>query len=902
MALFFIFDINIIKMKLIKFLFITGVLCLSISRAQVSYTFIPCGASGSVGPTAGMTGSTYLTTNLNGSVSVSAGIQSFTIPVTSAYRITAYGAKGFGTNAGRGAVIAGDFTLTAGTVLYILPGQQGAPPISPGTNQYGGGGGSFVTYTNNTPLIVAGGGGGSWAQSYTGLSDGTVSINGNPGAGANCNIGTAGTSGGGGGTSSSADGGGGLNSNGAGNAGGLAFVNGATGGAQYGHGGFGGGGGASSWDNRRGGGGGGYSGGGGSHGGTTYFPEGGGGGSINNGINPTNTSGSNNANGMIVITKLCNVSLYSSGSNSIAPSICAGTNLTLTTNAISNFSWSTGNVTSSSIVVSPSVTTTYTVQGTGTSPANCTGNAAITVIVSNSVPSITVNTTGNSVCLGQAVALSPSGALTYTWLNPGISSGISFTPNATTTYTVLGQNGCGTSTVLTTVTVAPLQVNAIASSSIVCAGYPTSLTAAAAATGFTWQPNGTVGQAIVASPSASTIYTVTASNGTCIGTATLSVNTNPVPTVNIVSSSSVVCPGTAVTMTANGAISYTWYPGALVGSSLIVNPTAPTLYSVAASNSFGCVSWANQVVVTSPSPTLSIQTSSALICAGSSVTVTATGANAYNWSNGVQTSSMVLSPSLTTVYTLTGTTSGCSTSQSLQIAVFVPSVSVSGPTAVCKGNTATLTASGASSYSWSNGFQQASVMVSPTISTIYTLSTVSNSANLNCNVEQTVSLLVLPLPSLSAVASKTSVCKNQSFTLTASGAATYTWNFGPTTPSVVTSSSLVSNMLYTVTGSDNNGCTGFATVLVIVNSCMGLNPVNPFADTYFAYPVPAHSFIVINPVPKETKAELFNVLGQQLGVYELMVQDKGVKLQLPELNSGIYWIVVDQKWIKVMVE
>ena len=194
------------------------------------------------------------------------------------------------------------------------------------------------------------------------------------------------------------------------------------------------------------------------------------------------------------------------------------------------------------------------------------------------------------------------------------------------------------------------------------------------------------------------------------------------------------------------------------------------------------------------------------------------------------------------------------------------------------------------------------LMVSPTISTIYTLSTVSNSANLNCNLEQTVSVLVLPLPSLSAVASKTSVCKNQSFTLTASGAATYTWNIGPTTPSVVTSSSLVSNMLYTVTGSDNNGCTGFATVLVIVNSCMGLNPVDPFADTYFAYPVPAHSFIVINPVPKETKAELFNVLGQQLGVYELMVQDKGVKLQLPELNSGIYWIVVDQKWIKIMVE
>ncbi|NBP06744.1 MAG: hypothetical protein EBV15_11120, partial [Bacteroidetes bacterium] len=154
------------------------------------------------------------------------------------------------------------------------------------------------------------------------------------------------------------------------------------------------------------------------------------------------------------------------------------------------------------------------------------------------------------LCLGQAVALTPTGALTYTWLNQGISSGVTFTPNATTVYTLLGQNGCGTSTVLTTVTVAPLQVNAIASSSLVCAGYPTSLTAAAAATGFTWLPNGTIGQAVVASPSVNTIYTVTASNGTCIGTATVAVLTNPVPTVNIVASASVICPGVAVSMTA----------------------------------------------------------------------------------------------------------------------------------------------------------------------------------------------------------------------------------------------------------------------------------------------------------------------------------------------------------------
>lgn len=884
-----------------KFLFFGISLCVVFYfNAQVSYTFIPCGATGSVGPSAAMTNSTYLTTNLNGSVTVSGGIQSFTIPLTSAYRITAYGAKGFGTNCGRGAVIAGDFTLTAGTVLYILPGQQGAPPISPGTNQYGGGGGSFVTYTNNVPLVIAGGGGGSWAQSYSGLSDGTVSLNGNPGAGANCNIGTAGTGGGGGGNSSNADGGGGLNTNGGGPTGGLAFVNGATGGAQYGHGGFGGGGGASSWDNRRGGGGGGYSGGGGSHGGTTYFPEAGGGGSINNGTNQSNFSGANNANGMVVISRLCNVNVYSSGSNSLAPSICAGNNVTLTTNAISNFLWSTGNTTSSSIIVSPSVTTTYTVQGTGTSPANCTGNAAITVIVSTAVPNLTINTTGNALCLGQAVALTPTGALTYTWLNPGISSGVSFTPNVTITYTLLGQNGCGTSTALTTVSVAPLQVNAIASSSLVCAGYPTSLTAAAAATGFTWAPNGTQGQVVVASPTANTIYTVTASNGTCIGTATLSVFTNPVPTVNIVASASVVCPGVAVSMTANGAQSYTWYPGSQTGSTILVNPIAPTLYSVAASNSFGCISWANQVLITSPSPTLTVQSSSANICSGNTVALFVSGASTYSWSNGSTSASLVVNPNQTTTYTVIGTSAGCTSTQTLQIGVFAPALTVSSTSAICKGNSATLTATGANSYTWSNGMQVSSIVVSPSTTTSYTLSATASSLSVSCPVEHTLQVLVYALPTITAVASKTSVCKNQNFTLTATGANSYTWNFGALSSVAVTSSSVVSNIIYTVTGTDGNGCTSTANVLVVVNSCLGISDIH--ADRLIQiYPNPAKQYVIIQPMP-EVVLELFNSLGKYICSFKQSDFNANHEIKLPELAAGLYWFKSEHNWYKLIIE
>src|SRR5262245_52105398 len=87
-------------------------------NAQNSYTFTPCGATGSVGPTQTQVNNTYTTGNsLNGQVTVLNGIQSWTVPTTGGYYIDAYGAQGGGTYGGLGARIKGDFTLTAGTVL-----------------------------------------------------------------------------------------------------------------------------------------------------------------------------------------------------------------------------------------------------------------------------------------------------------------------------------------------------------------------------------------------------------------------------------------------------------------------------------------------------------------------------------------------------------------------------------------------------------------------------------------------------------------------------------------------------------------------------------------------------------------------------------------------------------------
>jgi hypothetical protein len=118
-----------------------------------------------VGPTQLQIDTAYTGTTLEGIVTSSGGIQSWTVPYTGTYRILVKGASGGtgdggNTNPGKGAVMQGDVTLNEGTVLNIVVGQAGQNGGS--SAAAGGGGGSFVWADLATnPLIVAGGGGGA---------------------------------------------------------------------------------------------------------------------------------------------------------------------------------------------------------------------------------------------------------------------------------------------------------------------------------------------------------------------------------------------------------------------------------------------------------------------------------------------------------------------------------------------------------------------------------------------------------------------------------------------------------------------------------------------------------------------------------------------------------------------
>lgn len=294
----------------VKLALLAAMMCFSHGFAQ-TYTFTNAGATGINGPTQAQVTTAYGATTLSGSVTVTGGIQNWSVPVSGLYKIEVFGAKGYGTNAGRGAYMSGEFNLIAMDQLKILVGQQGGCCVASGTQQYGGGGGSFVVKASgNVPMIVAGGGGGANGNAaLVPSADAATATGGNAGTGSG--NGAGGTNGSGGGGINSAGGGGGFTGDGgatAGDPGGFSFLNGGVGGTALtssgGWGGFGGGGGANSWDNRRGGGGGGYSGGGGAGSSTGAAEVGGGGGSYNSGNNQTNTAGLGTGHGSVIITLL----------------------------------------------------------------------------------------------------------------------------------------------------------------------------------------------------------------------------------------------------------------------------------------------------------------------------------------------------------------------------------------------------------------------------------------------------------------------------------------------------------------------------------------------------------------------------------------------------------------------
>ncbi|HQQ94049.1 MAG TPA: T9SS type A sorting domain-containing protein [Bacteroidia bacterium] len=227
----------------------------------------------------------------------------------------------------------------------------------------------------------------------------------------------------------------------------------------------------------------------------------------------------------------------------------------------------------------------------------------------------------------------------------------------------------------------------------------------------------------------------------------LSVTTIPAPVVSISSASpNVICTGNSFTINTAGATIYSIEPGSIIGSPPFVIPilnSANSVFSVTGTNSFGCTSinTATTSVFANETPTVTVN--SGTVCNGATFTITPSGATAYNISGGFS----IVTPTLgLNTYTVTGTsTAGC-VSAPVFCNVLVnalPNVgAVSNRSVICVKESATLTASGASTYSWSTNATTGAIVVSPTLNTTYTVTGVQNGCSNYTTITQVVSQCV----------------------------------------------------------------------------------------------------------------------------------------------------------------
>lgn len=395
--------------------------------------------------------------------------------------------------------------------------------------------------------------------------------------------------------------------------------------------------------------------------------------------------------------------------------------------------------------VNPGSATTYAI--TGVSDAYC----------SNTSPSGSINTT---VGITPSVTLSSS-ALNICYGTTSVQLSYSGTTGAPTTYSI--NTGTRAMTGFTSVTNASMPASS-----------PFTITIPANTPAGTYD------------------FNLVVSNGTCSSaTIPFTITVNALPGVTATASSSTVCSGSSITLTAAGASTYSWTssPNGFTSTSSTpsVSPTVNTTYTVTGTSN-GCTNTASISVSVLAVPVVSIAASSNSVCSsGQQVTLTASGANTYSWSGGTPSVSgstgtfIVVTPTSSGTYSVTGTASnGCTSSASQAITVSAGLTLTSNLT-ICQGSSTSLTVSGATTYLWTpaatlSSSTASTVTATPTQTTTYTVyGTISG-----CTSYKQVTVTVYN-PLTTAPPSELMYCASD-----LSGGTNNQLSFGFTSPSAVT--------------------------------------------------------------------------------------------------------------------
>ena len=273
-----------------------------------------------------------------------------------------------------------------------------------------------------------------------------------------------------------------------------------------------------------------------------------------------------------------------------------------------------------------------------------------------------------------------------------------------------------------TVTINSLPVLTLSPASVtICNGASTTLSVSGATT-YSWSPvtglSSTTGATVTANPTTTTTYTVVGTDGNgCVNTTNITVTVNQLPTLTVTPASASICEGSSVTLTASGAVGYSWSPATGLSATNIASvdadPIVTTTYTVAGTDGNGCTNTKAVTVNVNAVPELTSSLNLGTICEGGIVSYSPTATPAtgvtFSWSRAAVVGNLAASgtggisetltnngtTSIGTNYIYTLTTAGCSVTAAVSVVIVpAPTVTVSAsPATVCSGSTVTLTSS-----------------------------------------------------------------------------------------------------------------------------------------------------------------------------------------------------------------
>lgn len=494
--------------------------------------------------------------------------------------------------------------------------------------------------------------------------------------------------------------------------------------------------------------------------------------------------------------------------NSLRDTVCNGGFTKLTASGALTYVWDNG--LKNDVLFKPTATDTFNVKGTDINKCSNTASK-IVVVTANIPPTVIAKTSLDSVCAGESITLTGDGVDSYEWDN-GISNGVSFIPDSTRTYSVLGTNNAGCNNVASVkVIVHQLpKVNIVPSKNPLCLGDSILLEGQGALT-YNWD-NGVINKQKFV-PTTSKKYKVNATDiYGCKNSSEISVVVNTLPIVGASVSKPVVCLGDSVSFSATGALNYVWDNGVINNKNYI--PTEDKVYTVSGKDINNCSAVDTVFVKVKSLPNVSATASNDSVCKGGATILKGLGANIYVWDKNV-IDSISFVPNFTQTYKLIGTgLNGCSNDTTIKVTVtdniLFPIKALASKDSICYGNSVTLSGTGALNYVWNYKVEN-DVAFTPDSTKTYK---VTGTNQRGCKAVDSVSVVVNQLPIIKIKSSKDTICNGDSISLTASGALTFTWDNG-----IVNNKFFESTIskTYSVEGVDKYGCTNTNSISILVN-------------------------------------------------------------------------------------